>query len=56
MHYCYLCGDVGTGVFSFPRDKQKLCQWLESLELGGKVPDKARMSGSFSTQWHKSEQ
>ena len=43
MHYCYVCGDVGTGVFTFPRDKQKLCQWLESLELRGKVTDQARI-------------
>ena len=43
MHYCYVCGEVGKGVFRFPRDQRKLCLWLQSLGITGQVPDQARI-------------
>ena len=50
IYYCYACGEVGKGVFSFPQDKEKLSMWCQSLGIRDHIPNKARnCSGHFDS-------
>ena len=43
MYYCYACGEVGKGVFSFPQDKEKLSMWCQSLGIRDPIPKNVRI-------------
>ena len=48
--YCYACGEIGKGVFSFPKDEEKLSMWCQSLGIRDPNPKNARIcSGHFDS-------